>query len=285
MNTKTVFTKALLLTAVCVGSVRAQPPSARNPLDTVAPPSEATYNAEAAPKPQQTQSTLQPSSWILGDKYTCACNAGGGGPVESELFFRIGPTISFGGGQMAEVLQAGWYVGGGARALFFDQPQTQAWTVELGVANIYNHASQPVNGIQLNILVPPGVPVSFGKNGVPGVTVASLNRTYADLGGGHEWYMWGSAGCHGPSWRIGCDTGGRWGSERATFNEIPHRTDVIGGVWVAAHTDFECPCGACCIFQAGFRLEYGYTWSDILQIQNKSDVQDVNILFNMGVRF
>ena len=125
----------------------------------------------------------------------------------------------------------------------------------------------------------------FGKDGIPGVTLRQLNRTFFDVGAGKEWYLWGAANSTGPMFRIGLDGGGRWGSAMAEFNEIRHRTDVIGGVWAAGHADFEIPCGGCCIFQAGLRVEYGYTWSDILQIQNKSDVQDINILFNVGLRF
>ena len=33
------------------------------------------------------------------------------------------------------------------------------------------------------------------------------------------------------------------------------------------------------------RSEYGYTWSDILQRQNDGDIQEVSLLFNLGVRF
>ena len=291
MNAKNVFTTALLLTAFSVGAVRGQTPGAMSPLDTVSPPTVPGTTAEVSVSEPQTNQNYQLSSWIRGDKYTCCGGCGTAGPVQAEAFFRSGPSIPFGNGTVADVLQTGFYIGGGARALFFDPSATHAWTLELGIANIYNHAHAPSNypGIPLNILVPqglnlPAVPVSFGKNGVPGVTLEALNRTFVDVGVGHEWYLWGAATCHGPSWRIGCDGGGRWGSEMANFNEIPHRTDTIGGVWAAAHTDLEIPCG-CCTFQAGFRVEYGYTWADILQVQNKSDVQDINLLFNLGVRF
>jgi hypothetical protein len=159
---------------------------------------------------------------------------------------------------------------------------THAWTVELGIATVTNHAhAPPYPGIPLTIfLQTPNGPTLTNTS----ATLEALNRTFLDVGGGYEWYLWGSAGCHQKSWRIGCDTGGRWGSEKADFNEITHRTDVIGGVWGAVHTDLEIPCG-CCLFQAGFRVEYGYIWSDIMQIQNKSDTQDLNILFSVGVRF
>jgi hypothetical protein len=208
-----------------------------------------------------------------------------------------------GSGTIASVLETGLYLGAGGRTLFFDPCKTSAWTVELGLANISNHAHAPTKytGIPLNIFVPqnPASPVtppdatgnlppqrvSFGQNGVPGVTLRQFNRTFFNVGGGREWYLWGAANCGGPAWRVGADTGGRWGSAMAEFNEIRHRTDVIGGFWVAAHSDVEVPCCGCCIFQAGFRIEYDYTWSDILQIQNKSDVQGINFLFNMGIRF
>jgi hypothetical protein len=292
MNAKTVFTTALLVTAFGFGAVRGQTPGAMNPLDTVPPPGVSNYDTDAKPALTEPSRNFQLSSWIRGDKYCCCGPCGGNGPIQAEAFIRSGPSVPLGNGTLADVLQTGFYVGGGMRTLFFDQSQVNAWTVELGVANIYNHAHRPNNypGIPLNILVPnptaggPPLSVSFGKNGVPGVTLEAFNRTFFDVGVGREWYLWGSASNHGPNCRIGCDSGGRWGTARAEFNEIPHRTDTIGGIWVSAHADLEIPCG-CCMFQSGFRFEYDYTWSDILQIQNKSDVQDLNFLFTVGLRF
>jgi hypothetical protein len=283
MNAKTVFSTALLVTVCGLGTVRGQTPGGMSPLDTAPPPTQADVSAEATPTTQEFPQSFQLSSWIRGDIHQCCNCCGGSGPIQTELFFRIGPSIPLGTGTVASVLQTGYYVGGGARELFFDTEMTHAWTIELGIANIYNHAhAPPYPGIPLTIFIqqPTGVPVLTSTS----ATLEALNRTYLDVGGGYEWYLWGSARCHDKNWRIGCDTGGRWGSEKADFNEIPHRTDVIGGVWTAVHTDLEIPCG-CCTFQAGLRIEYGYTWSDIMQIQNKSDVQDLNILFNMGMRF
>ena len=48
--------------------------------------------------------------------------------------------------------------------------------------------------------------------------------------------------------------------------------------------DIEYPCGCCTPF-AGIRGEYGYTWTDILQHQNRADLQYLGLLFNLGVRF
>jgi len=275
MNAKTVFSTALVLTAFSFGAVLAQPPSSMSALDTVPPPAGTGSNGDVPQPQQQTSTRLQLSSWIRGDKYDCCGGCGSSGPIQTELFIRFGPSIPFGNGAVAEALTTGYYLGGGGRALFFDPTMCHAWTVELGLANIYNHA--PSNRTETPLFL-------AGQTAPTFVTLEGLTRTFFDLGVGHEWYVWGSAGCHGPSWRVGCDGGGRYGTARADLHEIQHRSDVIGGVWAAAHTDLEIPCG-CCIFQAGFRVEYGYTWSDILQIQNKSDVQDINILLSMGVRF
>ena len=173
--------------------------------------------------------------------------------------------------------------------MVFDKTSTSAWTFELSLLSIWNHASRPDLQIPLNLLVPPStgttpVSVAFGKNGVPGVTVRSLNRTFLNFGVGRELYLWGAAGCGGPNWRVGFDGGFRWGSESAEFNEIRHRSDTIAGAWTALHTDLEIPCGTC-TFLAGFRTEWDYTWTDILQEQNDADVMGVNFLFNFGVRF
>jgi hypothetical protein len=277
MNAKTAIATALVWTAFSWGAVRGQTPGATLPTDPV-PPSSGGGISEVAPQPAR-PFTL--SSWIRGDDFGC-CGEAHGGPIDTELFFRTGPSLVAGNGTVADVLQTGIYVQGGARVLFFDQSAANAWTVELGIANIYNHAHAPTTytGIPLNILV-------TGSTG-PVKTLATLtevDRTFVDLAGGREWYLSGSAiskGC--TNWRIGFDAGGRWGSESADFNEIKHRTDTIAGIFAAVHTDIEIPMG-CAVFQAGFRIEYGYTWSDILQIQNNSDVQDVNLLFTIGIRY
>ncbi|HYV38573.1 MAG TPA: hypothetical protein VE988_23010 [Gemmataceae bacterium] len=302
MNAKTILSAALVLTALSMRAAQGQTPGAKIPVEMVPPPSGAgpvVFDGVPGQAPAQ---NMQLSSWITGDRCGCGGPCGCSGPIQTELFFRIGPSLVAGHGTIADVLQTGLYMGAGGKSLFFDPSATSAWTVELSIANINNHAHAPTTytGIPLNIFVPqnPASPVTppdstgalppqrvfFGKNGVPGVTVRDYNRTFFDVGGGREYYLCGSAGCGAPTWRVGCDTGGRWGSANIDFNEIRHRSDVIGGVWLAAHSDIEIPCG-CCMIQGGLRVEYAYTWSDILQIQNKSDVQDVNILFNLGIRF
>jgi hypothetical protein len=130
-----------------------------------------------------------------------------------------------------------------------------------------------------------------------GVSIADLNRTFVNVGFGRDWYLYGQAptylnrscgdngcGCGGPVWRVGVDGGGRYGSAKLELHEIRHRTDTIGGVFLGAHSDVEFPCG-CCIFQAGVRVEWDYTWTDILQHQNDTDIEGINLLFTVGTRF
>ena len=83
-------------------------------------------------------------------------------------------------------------------------------------------------------------------------------------------------------WRVCLDAGGRYGSSRGDFFEITHETDVIGGMYTGLQTDLEIPCRRC-VCHFGARVEYGYTWSDMLQ--RESDMQDINVLFEIGVRY
>jgi hypothetical protein len=115
--------------------------------------------------------------------------------------------------------------------------------------------------------------------------VVSYNRTFVDLGAGRDWWLMGSANCRdGLSVRTGLDFGGRYGSGKINFQEITHRTDVIGGVYAGIHADVEWPCGAC-MLSVGGRGEWSYSWSDILEHQNRADVQDVNVQLTFGVRY
>jgi hypothetical protein len=117
-------------------------------------------------------------------------------------------------------------------------------------------------------------------------SVADYNQTFFNLAGGKVWYLRGSGdpseqGC---LWRVGCEGGGRYGTSKVDFNEIRHRTDVVGGMFAALYTDLEVPC-QCAILQAGFRWEYQYIWGDPLQHQNQGDYQSFNLLATLGVRF
>ncbi len=212
---------------------------------------------------------------------------GGDGPICSEVFFRAGASINLGRiSPLSDVIHSGYMFEAGYRSLFFNPERTNAWTVEFGISNITNQGKfNNAGGIPLSLLVPDAngaaTPVRFGVD-APGVTLRNLNRTAVNLGGGHEWYITDPANGSCPTWRAGFDVGGRWGSANAEFNEIRHRSKVFEGVWVSLHADVEVPCH-CCTFLAGLRMEWDYTFCDLLQ--TNSDLTGINLLLNFGVRY
>jgi hypothetical protein len=184
-------------------------------------------------------------------------------------------------------LTTGWIIQGGGKLLFYTPPMNSAWILDLSISNAWNHGTNPEVKIPLNIIVPnaAGVPTRtlFGQGNIPGVTVRDLNRTFVNFGIGKMWYI-NSAACDPAwKWRWGIDGGGRYGTASAQFHEVRERTDTIGGVFAGLFSDIEIPCGGCCIFHGGFRTEWSYTWSDILQ--QTSDVEEINVLLSLGVRF
>ncbi len=242
--------------------------------------------ANNIPPPPQTQQT----SWILYPRWPgCCCPKGLNGPICEELFLNVGPSFNVSGGVFGHELGTGWDIEGGARTLLFNPECTADWRVSFSVSNINNHASDQTQHVTL-LNVP--IQTSLGIANLPSasVTLKSLNRTYANLGFGHDWYLWGPAHVEGishgelPNVRVGVEGGGRYGTEMLRVNELRHLTDTIGGLYVALYADYEHP-WHCCVFTAGLRVEYGYTWDDILQHQNPSDVQDINLLVTAGVRF
>ena len=211
------------------------------------------------------------SRWITYDRENCCIGKGGGPPIRTELVFRIGPSVPVGGEYFGRNLDTGWMIEGGARALFFNQNWSRAWAVELAISNTHNSGLNP-DTIFLDHTINQQV------------SVRSLDRTFAGAGIGREWYLWAPANCaDGCYFRFGGDFGGRYGAATVKFNEIRHRTQVIEGVYAAIHTDLEIPWGRC-TYLAGVRGEYGFTWSNIFA-QRQGDLQDLTVLFNLGVRY
>ncbi len=163
-----------------------------------------------------------------------------------------------------------------------------------------------------------GVPLTETIPSLP-LTTSSVNETYVHASVGQELYLLGLSDCSdpGPKLRVGYDVGGRWGTGRLVFKEtlsnIPlsqeainaarqanpnllfsdlvpgpfpfkHRTDVVGGVFVALHSDVEVPCGTCILY-AGVRAEFSFIAGDFLQPQNNTDLTTINVLLNLGCRF
>jgi hypothetical protein len=185
---------------------------------------------------------------------------------------------------------------GGARGLLFNEEMTAAWLVDLHVINIHQYAGTHNRAFPLTVFqngvpittgaVSPAPPVGVGGGVEPPFNLEDMNRTMAGLGFGREWYPWHPADFDGPKWRIGLDGGGRWGSERLNVVDSArsaHTTGVVEGAYVALRSDLEVPCGNV-MFQAGLRLEWAYTFSDILQ-QGNSNMQDLSLLLSVGVRY
>ncbi|HEV8059461.1 MAG TPA: hypothetical protein VGP68_06295 [Gemmataceae bacterium] len=280
MNTKSVFLCSLVLAVFAYAPCGAQQlPVAATPLGT--PPALPADGMSSA----MDDSKLVPSDWIRYSQPECCNSIGCDGPLKTELYYRIGASFPMGGGDFPQRLNSvGYTIQGGARELFFNVPRTAAWVVDLGIS-FNSDASSSNDPVQLNILVQDGTAAApdIVKRDIQ-VTIRHLYRTFANVGVGREWYLWAPADQPGSKWRVGMDLGGRVGVARADFNEITHRTDNLWGAFVAIHSDWEIPCGSC-IWMAGVRTEWGYSWMGILQSFNNSDIADLGLMLNLGVRF
>jgi len=206
----------------------------------------------------------------------------------SEVFLRSGfaiPTSAGPLGNIGKSLDLGWEIEGGGKLLFFNPSLDSAWTVWASISNAANRGNRPdikyaINDFFFVGVLPDGQQLFTRQR--RDVSVASYNRTYVNLAIGHEWYLFGAANTPDNRWRVGVDSGGRWGSASVRLREIQHRTDVIGAVFASFYTDYAIPVGACTIL-TGVRGEWDYTWSDILQGAN--DLMSINALFTVGLLF
>jgi hypothetical protein len=223
------------------------------------------------------------SDWITYNRNGC-CDGPVGNhlPLMHELFLRSGLSIPLPNTRVGKNLNAGWEIEGGGRLLIFNPPGDSAWVVEASISTEENWHGTRGATFPLSVIVG-GVRITPGKGGLPGVAIRGLNRTFVNLGAGREWYLIGSAVVPGRKLRVGIDGGGRWGSEKMDLTEIPHRTDVIGGMYAAAHIDMEFPFAGACILYTGLRTEWDYTWGDILQV--KSDIMGINTMATIGFRW
>src|SRR5262249_33565922 len=226
------------------------------------------------------------SSWIRYTRPCCCGPIGGRGPTFTPVYIPSGPSSPVGGGVLGFVLDTGWEFQGGGRSLFFNADMTSAFTADFGISYTYNHGN-PNRTFQLDTAV----------NGAPAqrlqtVHLQRLHRTVATLALGKEWYLyvWPN---DGPNWRAGFDVGGQLGTDRAEFREpvivgttqpLRPRNDMLWGVAPSFHTDLEIPRG-CCTFMLGFRVEWAYQWTKIVQNPNHDDLQSLNLLVTTGFRY
>lgn len=231
---------------------------------------------------------ITPSEWILYRRPDCCGPVGGHGPIHTELYARSGISFPFGGGVYGRSLGPGWVAQGGARVLFFNQPMSHAWFLDVSVSNVYNRERIHNTTVPMSFVVPGGVGqpprrINFGQGGVPPVTLRSLNRTFFNFGGGKMWYLNDPNDPTSWHWRLGFDVGGRYGSGRARFVEVRKTSHPLYGTYAAIQGDVEIPCGRC-NFIGGLRTEWDYTWTSILQ-SNNANFQEINLLFHFGVRY
>jgi hypothetical protein len=289
MNLKRICLSGLVVALVGVAGARGEPPTGRNGLGAMDRPA---MSDSASPPPAAAPAPLpgaqpQSSDWIVGCRGPLCCGPiGADGPIGQEFFVRSGVVFPIGGGALNSALDPGWAIETGTRTLFFGREVDDAWTVELSVANFNNTSGDRTTTHPLF-----NIPVKTAQGTITvdraDVASKSFNQTFVNLAGGREWWLWGPATCGGDqgNWRAGVDLGGRYGTAKLELVQpIGHKTDVLGGFFVAAHSDVEIPWNHF-MLMAGIRAEYGYTWSDILQRQNNSDVQNLNLLFTLGARF
>lgn len=236
--------------------------------------------------PEKSATSAMPEMGVLSDWIMYRCDACEGRfgkvtPLFTEIYAHAGASFPVGGMTLSRELKTGWSFVGGARAMFFNEQYTSAFIVDAHVINTHESGGAQNDEFPVTI-THNGQRVKFGPGGTPGATVEYSNRTMFGLGIGRDWYPWQAANAEGCKWRIGIDGGGRYGSGRVVFNEFGHSTDVIGGLYAGIHSKVEIPIRSL-IWHVGLRIEWAYTWSDVLQVT--SDVQDINFFLTVGARY
>jgi hypothetical protein len=222
------------------------------------------------------------SDWIRYTRPDCCGPIGRHGPIQTELIMYNGPSIPVGGGISNRLLNTGWDVEAGGRSLFFNSEMDSAWTASATLNYIYNHAKAGVSvPLQPRGASPTSAPVQ--------TRVRVFDRDAVSAGLGKELYLYVWPGDDGVRLRAGFDAGGRLGTVKAELVNDPlvqmaHRTDVMYALYTAVHADAEIPHGDW-TFLVGVRLEWDHQWMSIWQGQNNSNLQDFNVLLNLGLRY
>jgi hypothetical protein len=220
------------------------------------------------------------------------CNGpvGANGPITYELYIRTGPNILAGANAFKDAINNGWTVQGGGRTLLFNTQRDAAWVIDLGLGYTRNEG----NALDAPVNIAPSS-LRFGAttdNAPQPFGVKFLNRTSFNYGLGRDVWLNGPGAVGAETfgnWRFGADVGGRYGTSSVGFvspNDpfgTRRRQAIFNGVYVGTGLNWEKPFGATTLF-AGLRAEWSYNWMNML-IPNNSDISDVNILMNFGVRF
>jgi hypothetical protein len=280
----------LAVTCLGLGAVNAQPPAILAPTNTG--PSGVMPSVPFPAPPGQGAPASQGgiNEYLAYPRPTGSTGVGNDGPIGNEVYLRSGATINLGGtGIFGRVMDTGFEVQGGVRSIFFRPEPTTAWTVDVGLSTVFYHNRINESATLRNFRSTSTVLGQTVTTVIPQfpVTPTNLNQTSVRLLLGQEYFLLGSDGDPADGfwkWRAGWDAGGALGTSKVDLKEIRHQNDMVSSAIVAAHTDIEIPYGHC-LFQAGFRAEYRYTWSDILQPQNNTDLSTLSLMFSTGVRF
>jgi hypothetical protein len=278
---------ALLTTLLATCSAKSQPPYAK-PVQQ--PSSDKAATTESVPAP------VAVSPWLVPDSYTDEVPPGP--PIGVEIYFQSGFSVPLRSSlPTAELLgrdmKTGYVVQGGVRTLFFNEAATRAWVVDLSLSHFSNGHNQdieyPLRVIDFTGNFDPNTGqdevklIQFGTPTKPGIKIRDTDRTYVNLGIGRDYFLFGgTAESEGRNWRFGWDLGGRYGALSQEYDILKHRTDVIGGVYGGVHSDVLVP-SRWGVLLFGFRTEWAYTWSDILQ--RASDIEEVNFMLTLGWRY
>jgi hypothetical protein len=272
---------------------------------TISISAQAQTKPEAQPKPEvlsmpssalvttDWEAPQGPSPWVVlpSQPYPIGRN----GPIGEEVYVAIGPSLPIGGGVLVGNLYTGWFSEVGVRSLFFNQPRDAAWTVNLGLINIWNdglRGAGPGFVASVPIILPGG---GLGPVAPIPVVVRDFNRWYASGGLGRDWFLFRSPDNSSliSSFCVGAEVGGRWGTSHVDMlvvgspppNDYLRHQAVLESLYLSAHAGLEIPLGAA-VFFANFRAEYAFNWSDnIIPGGLDGSLQDVNLLLTAGFRF
>src|SRR5438552_18503709 len=129
MSPNRMFSCALVLAVLGVGTLRAQAPSEPLPPVTIDPYRLPEPGAAQGASPEPEPGRL--SSWITYPRAGCCGPVGRDGPIMVELFTRTGVELPAEGAIFGHVLQPGWVIEGGGRSIFFNPDLDRAWDVDL----------------------------------------------------------------------------------------------------------------------------------------------------------
>jgi len=255
--------------------------------DSSAPPSSALVTTDWQP--------LQgPGPWV--DLPSQPYPIGRNGPIGEEVYVAVGPSLPIAGGVLVGNLYTGWFSEVGVRSLFFNPQRDAAWTVNLGVINIWNDGLRSAGpGFNATVALVPSAGIVLPPNGTFPVVVRDYNRFYASGGLGRDWFLFRDPQNAGlvSSFCVGLEVGGRWGTSHVDMlivggtppNDYLRHQAVLESVYLAAHAGLEMPLGAATFF-VNFRAEYAFNWSDnIIPGGLDGSLQDVNLLLMTGFRF